>query len=265
MLLIGNKSILKGESSLAISFFSLPESVGPILIHTPNKVIDPRNAWRVTDSCFFVSRHDGLFSIRSQYVRKNQFNRHHRNERYVLDIRQNDEKSKANEILNGEGQFTVFVPTNDAFGKVPDAQMNAWLSETDQTRLKSLLSYHIVPGKLFAANLGGIGTAKSVTGQEITFTDNSGIKVNASGMQARNIEASNGIVHGLDTVLTAPTLAATAAGAASTSAATPTPAAIPTAIAAPRPLPRNSRLRRHLPWPIRSLSPLRHLQRSPQL
>jgi len=137
--------------------------------------------------------------------------------------------SKANEILSGEGNFTVFVPTNDAFGKVPDAQMNAWLSETDQTRLKSLLSYHIVPGKLFAANLGGIGTAKSVTGQEITFTDHGGIKVNASGMQSRNIEASNGIVHGLDTVLTAPAMAATATAAAATSAVTPTPAALPTA------------------------------------
>ena len=121
--------------------------------------------------------------------------------------------SKANEILSGEGQFTVFVPTNDAFGKVPDAQMNGWLSETDQTRLKSLLSYHIVPGKLFAADLTGAGTVKSVTGQEITLTDNGGIKVNASGMQARNIEASNGIVHGLDTVLTAPAMAATATAA----------------------------------------------------
>lgn len=134
--------------------------------------------------------------------------------------------SKANEILSGEGQFTVFVPTNDAFGKVSDAQMSAWLTETDQIGLKSLLSYHIVPGKLFAANLGGVGTAKSVTGQEITFTDHGGIKVNASGMQARNIEASNGIVHGLDTVLTAPAMTATATAAAGTSVATPIPAAV---------------------------------------
>ena len=79
--------------------------------------------------------------------------------------------SKANEIFDGEGPFTVFVPTNDAFGKVPDAQMNAWLSETDQNRLKSVLSYHIVPGKLFASNLSGAGTIKTVTGQDITFTD----------------------------------------------------------------------------------------------
>jgi len=121
--------------------------------------------------------------------------------------------SKANELLSGEGSFTVFAPTNDAFGKIPDAQMNAWLSETDQIRLKTVLSYHIVPGKLFAANLPGIGAANAVTGQEITFTDLGGIKVNASGMLGRNIEASNGIVHGLDTVLTAPAMAATAAAA----------------------------------------------------
>src|SRR5436190_15731806 len=129
--------------------------------------------------------------------------------------------SKANEMLSGEGTFTVFVPTNDAFGKIPDAQMNAWLSETDQIRLKSLLSYHIVPGKLFAADLGGAGSAKSLSGQEITFTDVGGIKVNKSGMQGRNIEATNGIVHALDTVLTAPAIAATAAAAAGTPAVTP--------------------------------------------
>jgi len=134
--------------------------------------------------------------------------------------------TKANEMLSGEGTFTVFVPTNDAFGKVPDAQMNAWLGETDQIRLKSLLSYHIVPGKLFAANLPGIGAANSVTGQEITFTDHGGLKVNASGMLNRNIEASNGIIHGLDTVLTAPPLAAAATAA---TGATTTPVAAPAA------------------------------------
>lgn len=133
--------------------------------------------------------------------------------------------SKGNEILSGEGTFTVFVPTNDAFGKVADAQMNSWLSETDQVRLKRLLSYHIVPGKLFAADLPVAGSAASVTGQEIVFTDDKGIKVNASGMQGRNIEATNGIVHALDTVLTAPAMAATAGAAAGTAVATPAPAA----------------------------------------
>ena len=62
--------------------------------------------------------------------------------------------SKAADLITGGGLFTVFAPTNDAFGKVPDAQMNAWLSETDQIRLKTLLSYHIVPGKLFRRESG---------------------------------------------------------------------------------------------------------------
>jgi uncharacterized surface protein with fasciclin (FAS1) repeats len=139
--------------------------------------------------------------------------------------------SKANEILSGKGDFTVFAPTNDAFGKIPDAQMNAWLSEKDQTRLKSLLSYHIVPGKLFAANLPGVGTAKSITGQEVTFTDLGGLKVNASGMLGRNIEASNGIVHGLDTVLTAPEMSTTATAAPAALPASAAPAVEPAVIA----------------------------------
>ena len=75
--------------------------------------------------------------------------------------------ANAEDLLQGEGGFTVFVPTNDAFGKIPDPQMNGWLSETDQVSLKALLSYHIIPGKLFAANLSGAGTVKTLSGQEI--------------------------------------------------------------------------------------------------
>ncbi len=126
--------------------------------------------------------------------------------------------SNANEILSGEGQFTVFVPTNDAFGKLPDAQMNALLSENGQGRLKSLLSYHIVPAKLTADKLGREGKFKTISGQDINFTDRGGLKVNSSGLQARNIEATNGIIHGLDTVLTPPAITETATAAASVSA-----------------------------------------------
>jgi uncharacterized surface protein with fasciclin (FAS1) repeats len=127
--------------------------------------------------------------------------------------------SNANVIFDSDGPFTVFVPTNDAFGKIPDAQMNGLLSENGQARLKQLLSYHIVPGKLFVSNLESAGTVKSVSGLEMTFTDIGGIKVNNSGMQARNIEATNGMVHGLDTVLTPPAIeTASVAGTPSTKA-----------------------------------------------
>jgi transforming growth factor-beta-induced protein len=118
--------------------------------------------------------------------------------------------SKANEAFSGEGDFTVFAPTNDAFGKIPDAQMNELLNQEDQIKLRGLLKYHILPGKVFAANVAALNTTKTVTGQEVTITDTNGIKVNGSTMQARNIEATNGIVHAIDTVLAPPATAAAA-------------------------------------------------------
>src|ERR1044071_3189096 len=95
--------------------------------------------------------------------------------------------SGANAVFSEGGEYTVFVPTNDAFGKIPDKRMNALLQEPEQATLKTLLSYHIVPGRLLAANLGSKGTAPTIAGGEINFADNSGgLKVNGSGVQARN-------------------------------------------------------------------------------
>jgi transforming growth factor-beta-induced protein len=113
--------------------------------------------------------------------------------------------SGANHLISGEGAFTVFAPTNDAFNKIPDRVMNGWLSETSQERLKSVLSYHIVPTKIMAASLGTTRTADSVSGEPMKFTDLSGLRVNRSGIQARNMMATNGVVHALDTVMTPPT------------------------------------------------------------
>jgi uncharacterized surface protein with fasciclin (FAS1) repeats len=109
--------------------------------------------------------------------------------------------SNANEAFSKGGDFTVFAPTNDAFGKIPDKQMNGLLNEPGQTSLKRLLSYHIVPGKLFASNLSAKLSTPTITGTEIRISDSHGLKINDSGVQARNIEAKNGVVHALDTVL----------------------------------------------------------------
>ena len=151
--------------------------------------------------------------------------------------------SGASVVFSGEGQFTVFAPTNDAFGKVPDARMNELLQETDQRKLKALLSYHILPGKVMAASLGTMPLRKSVTGQEVAFTDSIGLKVNGAGVQARNIEATNGVIHQIDTVLTQPPNAAVNAARESAASAAPSttqavvppvvPAAIPAASAWP--------------------------------
>lgn len=115
--------------------------------------------------------------------------------------------SNANAFFSRPGDFTVFVPTNDAFAKIPDDQMNTLLNEPGQLQLKALLSYHIVPGKIMAANIGAQQERQSVTGHEINFADYQGIKVNGVALQARNIEATNGVVHSLGTVLSPPALA----------------------------------------------------------
>jgi len=146
--------------------------------------------------------------------------------------------SGANAAFSTPGQFTVFVPTNDAFGKIPDAKMNELLNETNQTKLKSLLTYHIMPGKVMASTLGAMMIRASSTGEDLAFSDNGGLKVNGAGVQARNIEATNGVIHQLDTVLTPPPKAAAAVAAATTAPLTPiTPAVETPAIAEAPPAP----------------------------
>lgn len=117
--------------------------------------------------------------------------------------------SKAKDLLSGDGPFTVFAPTDDAFRKIPQDQMNTLIQEPGQAKLMALLSYHIVPTKMTTNDFAGMKNAASVAGPSLSFTDQNGIKVNGAGVQGRNYEATNGIVHTLDTVL-APPAAATA-------------------------------------------------------
>jgi uncharacterized surface protein with fasciclin (FAS1) repeats len=110
--------------------------------------------------------------------------------------------SRTNEFITDGGPFTIFVPTNDAFGQVPDRTMNAWTSEPDQMELAGVLAYHIVARRLMAASLGGSEpSAFSISGKEMRFTDACGLKVNGCSLLARNIEATNGIIHAIDAVL----------------------------------------------------------------
>ena len=112
--------------------------------------------------------------------------------------------SGANNLISGDGPFTVFAPTNDAFGNIPDKIMNGWISEAGQGNLKAVLAYHLVPSKIMAANIGLTRYANSVSGAPMKFTDLSGLRVNRSWVQARNMIATNGVVHALDTVLELP-------------------------------------------------------------
>ena len=106
--------------------------------------------------------------------------------------------SGADEVFAGKGDFTVLVPTNDAFAKFSEERMSKLLNEEKQIQLKALLMYHVLPGKVLACDLK---TGKSVTGQEMMVTDINGIKVNNAKLEARNLEATNGVVHALNGVL----------------------------------------------------------------
>ena len=118
--------------------------------------------------------------------------------------------SKADELLKGDGPWTVFAPTDDAFRKIPETQLNEMIHEPGQPKLKSLISYHIVPAKMNTADFAGMQNAASVAGPVLNFTDQNGIKVNGAGVQGRNFEATNGVVHTLDTVLASPAAVAAA-------------------------------------------------------
>ena len=110
------------------------------------------------------------------------------------------------ETLSGEGPFTVFAPTNEAFAKLPPAELQRLLKPANRDELAKILTYHVVSGDVMAADLSNGQKVKTVEGQEITVTiDGDTVKLNdtATVVQA-DIETSNGTVHVIDGVLLPP-------------------------------------------------------------
>ncbi|MFB9994518.1 fasciclin domain-containing protein [Deinococcus oregonensis] len=102
--------------------------------------------------------------------------------------------------LSSAGPFTVFAPTNAAFAKVPQDQLNALLN--DPAALKALLLYHVVPGRVTAAQVVKLNTAKTVNGANVTIAVNGGtVSINDATVTQTDIAASNGVIHVIDTVL----------------------------------------------------------------
>ncbi len=103
------------------------------------------------------------------------------------------------DTLRGEGPFTVFAPTDEAFAKIPKAQLDALLK--DKEALVKVLTYHVVPGKVTAAEVVKLSSAKTVEGQSITIDTRDGVKVDNARVIKTDIEARNGIIHVIDTVI----------------------------------------------------------------
>jgi uncharacterized surface protein with fasciclin (FAS1) repeats len=100
--------------------------------------------------------------------------------------------------LKGKGPFTVFAPTDEAFAKIPKADLDALLK--DKKKLAAVLTYHVVPGKVMAANVKA-GKVKTVQGSEITITTTGGVMVNNAKVIKTDIVADNGVIHVIDTVI----------------------------------------------------------------
>ncbi|MEO7105384.1 MAG: fasciclin domain-containing protein [Rhodoferax sp.] len=102
------------------------------------------------------------------------------------------------DTLKGPGPFTVFAPTDEAFAKIPKADLDALLK--DKAKLTSVLTYHVVAGKIMAADVKA-GKVKTVQGSDLTVTTMGGVMVNNANVVKTDIVADNGVIHVIDTVL----------------------------------------------------------------
>ena len=102
------------------------------------------------------------------------------------------------DTLKGKGPFTVFAPTDAAFKKIPQADLDALLK--DKAKLTAVLTYHVVPGKVMAADLKA-GKVKTVQGSSLTVATKGGVTVDKSKVSTADIAADNGVIHVIDTVL----------------------------------------------------------------
>src|SRR3954451_16336875 len=111
------------------------------------------------------------------------------------------------DTLSGAGPFTVFAPTNAAFGKLPAGTVDTLVKPENKATLTKILTYHVVPGKLNAADLKDGKKLKTVEGEELTVKKSDGkvmiidAKGGSSTVTISNVNQSNGVIHVIDTVL----------------------------------------------------------------
>ncbi|HEX6212402.1 MAG TPA: fasciclin domain-containing protein [Methylomirabilota bacterium] len=103
------------------------------------------------------------------------------------------------ETLKGPGPFTVFAPTDDAFAKLPAGTLEALLA--DKAKLTEVLTYHVVPGKVMAADVVKLERAATVQGQSVMISTRPGVKVDNANVTKTDIVASNGVIHVIDAVI----------------------------------------------------------------
>jgi uncharacterized surface protein with fasciclin (FAS1) repeats len=103
------------------------------------------------------------------------------------------------DTLAGGGPFTVFAPSDEAFAKLPAGTVESLLA--DRAKLTDVLTYHVVPGRVTAAEVVQLETAPTVQGAELTITTEGGVHVGDANVVSADIEATNGVIHVIDRVL----------------------------------------------------------------
>lgn len=106
------------------------------------------------------------------------------------------------DTLKREGPFTVFAPTDDAFAKLPEGTVDDLLKPENKDQLVAILTYHVVPGKTMSADIAGQSLdVASVQGDTIAIDATDGVKVDDATVVQADIEADNGVIHVIDTVI----------------------------------------------------------------
>ena len=106
------------------------------------------------------------------------------------------------DVVKGPGPFTVFAPTDNAFAKLPAGTVETLLKPENKDQLTAILTYHVVPGKVMAADVVKLTEAKTVNGQMVKVKVNgSNVMINDATVTTADIQASNGVIHVIDTVV----------------------------------------------------------------
>jgi uncharacterized surface protein with fasciclin (FAS1) repeats len=102
----------------------------------------------------------------------------------------------------GAGPYTVFAPTDSAFGKLPAGKLDTWMKPENKAELISILNYHVTAGRVLAADVGKLTETKTVQGQsaKIKMTGDK-VTIDGANVTLTDIASSNGVIHAIDTVL----------------------------------------------------------------
>lgn len=106
------------------------------------------------------------------------------------------------DTLKGEGPFTVFAPTDEAFSKLPEGTLQDLLKPENKAKLQAILTYHVVPGKIMAADVTQINTAQTVNGDSLPVkVEDGSVNIGDAKVTKADIKSTNGVIHVIDTVL----------------------------------------------------------------